>query len=203
MANQSDRAYALCALSPIKNGYLESRSYAEQVRERLQAWALDEQSPFAKVPQTYLARLFVLDQVFFEGSPTRLDYLQSSYLVLASYFHGDRDTYLRGMWDAIRPDIQQVFGHCVAFDGVLDAASFAAYIGKCQITTSLFFMGSTDDPLEEQLKSLYLKQELARFAAEHQGVEPAALQNAFSAFIARVQPENLAAPSWRPGQTSL
>lgn len=203
MANHSGRAYALCALSPIKNGYLDSRSHAERVRERLQAWALDEASPFAKVPQTYLARLFVLDQVFFEGAPAQLDRLESGYLVLASYFHGDRDAYLRGMWNAIGPDIQQVFGHCVAFDGVIDAVSFAGYVGKCQVTTSLFFMGSTDDPLDEQLKSLYLKQELARFAAEHQGADPAALQKAFSAFLARVQPENPAGPSWRPGQPSL
>jgi hypothetical protein len=202
MANEFGKAYALCALSPIKNGYTESCSYAETIRERLQSWPLDERSPFAKVPETYLARMFVLDQVFFEGSPATLDYLASSYLVLASYFHGDRDAYLRGMWTAIRPEIEQVFGYCVAFT-VTDAASFAAYIGKCQLTTSLFFMGSTDDSLEEQLKSLYLKQEFARFAAEHQGADPAALQQAFSAFVARVEPENLAGPSWRPGQTSL
>ncbi len=203
MANEFGRAYALCALSPIKNGYSESRSLAEQVRERLQAWPRDAGSPFAKVPETYLARLFVLDQVFFEGAPTEIDYLASSYLVLASYFHGDRDTYLRGMWSAIRPDIEEAYGHCVAFEAVADAASFAAYIGKCQLKTSLFFMGSTDDPLAEQLKALYLKQEFARFAAEHQGAAPAELQQAFSAFIARVAPEDLAAPSWRPGQTSV
>lgn len=203
MANEFGKAYALCALSPIKNGYTESCSYAETIRERLQSWSLDERSPFAKVPETYLARMFVLDQVFFEGSPATLDYLASSYLVLGSYFHGDRDAYLRGMWTAIRPEIEQVFGYCVAFDTVTDAASFAAYIGKCQLTTSLFFMGSTDDSLEEQLKSLYLKQELAHFVAEHQGADPAALQQAFSAFVARVEPENLAGPSWRPGQTSL
>ncbi len=203
MANESGKAYALCALSPIKNGYTESRSYAEAIRERLQSWPLDDRSPFAKVLETYLARMFVLDQVFFEGSPARLDYLASSYLVLASYFHGDRDAYLRGMWTAIRPEIEQVFGYCVAFDTVTDAASFAAYIVKCQITTSLFFMGSTDDPLAEQLKSLYLKQEFARFAAEHQGADPATLQQAFSAFVARVEPENLAAPTWKPGQNRL
>jgi hypothetical protein len=58
--------------------------------------------------------------------------------------------------------------------------------------------------LSEQLKALYLKQELANFALEHQGVkDPVALQRAFKDFLARVQPDNLAGPTWRPGASSL
>jgi hypothetical protein len=203
MANQSGRAYALCALSPIKNGYLKSESHAEAVREKLLAWPLDESSPLARVPGTYLARLFVLDQVFFEGSPAKLDYLQSAYLVFAPYFHGDRDAYLKGVWDAIPAEVEDIWMHCVGFDGVGDAEGFRSYIAKCQLDTSLFFMGSTDDPVEEQLKSLYVKQEFSRFAAQHQGADAVSLQRAFADLIERVRLEDLTGPTWRPGQASL
>jgi len=42
-------------------------------------------------------------------------------------------------------------------------------------------------PLVEQLKALFLKQELSRFACEHQGKDAASVQSAFRAFVERVQ----------------
>ncbi len=83
---------------------------------------------------------------------------------------------------------------CVGFSEVRDARSFTSYLKKCQVKTTFFFNGSTDEPLAEQLKSLYLKQEFSKFAYAHQGLPAAELQAAFTAFIARVEPENLARP---------
>jgi len=69
MANISGNAYALTVLSPIKNGCIGEISYADEVQGRLQSLGLCEGSPLAKVPQTYLARFFILDDVFHESSP--------------------------------------------------------------------------------------------------------------------------------------
>jgi hypothetical protein len=181
----------------------------------------------AKVPQTYLCRFFVLDDVFtqslgggdFFGTVNdilsivsdrarrralpREDHLKSRYLVFSCNFHGDLDTYLRGMWSAMNNEIRHAWEFCYAFDEVKDADGFIAYIKKCQLTASLFFVGSTDDPLEEQLKSLYIKQEFGKFVVEHQGLPAADLQRAYREFIQRVEPRNLAAPSWEPGQYKL
>lgn len=138
------------------------------------------------MPQTYLARFFILDDVFHESTPgcdpfcnlldilsifkdrfrllalPREDHLKSRYLVFSSNFHGDLEAYLRGMWSAISADIKHIWEHCVAFDKVHDAEGFITYIKRCQLTANLFFMGSTDDPLEEQLKALYLKQQFVK-----------------------------------------
>jgi hypothetical protein len=51
------------------------------------------------------------------------------------------------------------------------------------------------------LKALYLKQQFVKFAVSHQGLGAAELQEAFRAFIERVQPNHLAVPTWRPGQS--
>jgi hypothetical protein len=227
MANRSGNAYALTILSPIRNGHSGEAAFADEVRSRLRDWNDRENSPMAKVPQTYLCRYFVLDDVYVQALPgtdffgtlfdilsifsdrmrrralPREDHLKSKYLVFSTNFHGDLDTYLRGMWNAMSADIREVWEYCYGFDRVKDADSFVAYMKKCQLKVSLFFSGSTDDPLEEQLKSLYLKQEFGRFVIEHQGMPADRLQQAYKEFIRRVEPKNLAAPSWEAGQYRL
>lgn len=227
MANTGGKAYALTTLAPIKNGMVGQTVFADEVRNRLRTWRLNENSPLARVPQTYFARFFVLDDVFYASTPgsdavfnfsdilslfsdkfriaalPHEDHLKSKYLVFSSDFHGDPDSYLGNMWNAISDEIKSVWEYCYAFDKVQDAPGFIDYMKKCQLTANLFFVGSTDDSLEEQLKALYLKQELAKFAVDHQGQEAAELQQAFKAFIQRVQPDNLAGPSWKPGQSSV
>lgn len=225
MPNVSGNAYALTVLSPIKNGYFGEIAYADEVRHRLQGLGLDEQSPLSRVPQTYLARFFILDDVILQSTPgcdpfcnildllsllsdrirlwalPREDHLQSRYLVFSSNFHGDLDTYLSGMWSAISTEVKHIWEHCVAFDQVRDAASFIAYINRCQLEAKLFFVGSNDDSLQQQLKALRLKQAFTSFAVDHQGLGAEELQRAFKAFIAQERPEDFKAPSWRPGQS--
>ena len=123
----------------------------------------------AKVANTYLARFYILNDAIFASYPNKLDKLQSQYLVFAPDFHGDLDTYLTGMWNSISDVVKQIWGDCVGFDKVDSAASFVTYIKKCQVTTTFFFNGSTDEPLDEQLKSLFLKQEFSKFVFAHQG----------------------------------
>ena len=225
--NVSGKAYALTILSPIKDARVGDRSCADAMRDQLENWNLLHNSPMARVPQTYLARFFVLDDVFTESLPgagafdtvsdllpvvpdairraslPAEDHLKSKYLVFSSNFHGDLEPYLRGMWQAIESDIESVWQHCYAFDEVKDADGFIAYMKKCQLTAALFFVGSNDDPLEEQLKALYLKQEFSRFAMESQGLPTAELKQRYQEFIARVKPADPAGPAWTPGQYTL
>ena len=214
MGNISGNAYALTVLSPIKNGFVtgEEIAYADKVRDLLHDWNMLDNSPMTRVPQTYLCRYFVLDDVYTEslsGSNAlpNEDHLKSKYLVFSSNFHGgptgDVDSYLRGMWDGIGDYVRQIWNYCYGFEQVNDAASFASYIKKCQLTASLFFVGANDEPLEEQLKALYLKQEFAKFAVDTQGLEAIALRAHYKTFIKRVAPTTLSAPTWEPGKYRL
>lgn len=227
MGNVSGKAYALTILSPIINGRVDEVANADAVRDRLENWNLLQNSPMAKVPQTYLSRFFVLDDVYAESLPgasafdtvtdflpvvpngiragvlPAVDHLKSKYLVFSSNFHGDLDAYLQGMWTAIPDEIRSIWGYCYGFDTVKDGETFIAYMKKCQLTAALFFVGSNDDPLEEQLKALYLKQEFSRFAIESQGLPTPELKKRYQEFIARVRPTDLMGPAWTPGQYSL
>jgi len=197
--NTSGAAYGLTLLCPIANGTQDDQSYAERLRDYLENLPVDGESPMAKVPNTYLARFYILNDVFFESYPAEEEHLQSKYLVFSSNFYGDLETYLREMWSAAESDVREIWQNCVAFDQVDGSDSFVEYIKRCQVDNNLFFNGSTDDPLAEQLKALYLKQEFTRFAHESQGLSAEELQGAFQAFIEKAQPSNLAAPTWSPG----
>ena len=213
MANQNsgDRAYGLTCLCPIKNGAspqdsnvsTPTPSYAGSIRDRIQDLGVNEHSPFSKVPNTYLCRLYVLNDVFYEGKPAVYEHLKSKYLVFSSNFHGTLEPYLRGMWDAIGEEIKQIWDGCVSFESVDSADAWVNYIKKCQLETTLFFNGSTDDSLEEQLKSLYLKQEFSDFVFENQNKSAEEIQSAFAEFAKRTEPKNLAGPTWRAGAAQL
>jgi len=203
MPNISGKAYALTTLCPIKNGQQGGVSNGCLTRQKLQELPDNQYSPMAKVANTYLARFYVLDNAIFQSYPNSLDTLQSKYLVFTSNFHGDLDTYLTGMWNNIASTINDLWAECVGFEKVNSAASFVAYIKKCQVYTTFFFNGSTDDSLPEQLKSLFLKQEFSKFVFKHQGVPAKQLLADFKAFIAYSQPKVLAAPTWNAGADTL
>ena len=203
MPNSSGRAYGLTTLCPLENDSQDDQSYAALIKGRLRALPLDENSPFAGVPNTYLCRMFVLDDVFFEGHPAREDHLKSKYLVFIAELHGDLDTYLHGLWTRAESSVRSLWQFCIGFGDVHDAKSFVRYIKKCQVETTFYFNGSNDEPLAEQLKALYVKQELAKFAHAQQGKDATTLQRAFREFIERIEPNNLAGPSWRAGASSL
>ncbi len=215
MANKNGNAYGLTLLCPIKNGSVNNQSYAALTRLHLQNMPTEEESPMALVPNTYLCRFYILNDVFFEGGPpkgtllatlltgfrslAREEHLNSKYLVFSSNFYGDRDTYLEGMWEQASTQVKEIWKHCVGFDKVSDASDFVDYITRCQVDNQLFFNGSTDDSLAEQLKGLYLKQEFSRFVFANQGRSPHDLQAAFNDFIERTQPTQISGPTWMAG----
>lgn len=206
--NQAGNLYGLTALCPIKIGTSNDRSHESHTRQALADFKLNDQSPLAAVPNTYLARFHILKDVFYEGKPGPEEHLKSQYLIFTSNFHGALETYLHGMWEHMQVDIALIWQHCVGFGNVNNAASFTKYIKKCQVTNALLFNGSNDLPLAEQLKSLYLKQEFSKFVIENQPIggqpqDPAQLKQAFREFVARVELDNLARPTWKPGGATL
>jgi hypothetical protein len=157
----------------------------------------------AQVPNTYLSRFYILNDVPYQGYPTTLEHLKSQYLVFSANFHGELEDYLTGMWKVVEKEIRALLQYCYGFEKVHDAASFIEYIRKCQVETTFFFVGSTDEPLAVQLKNLYLRQEFREFVYENQGRAPAEIQAAFERFLARTRPDDLTGPTWQPGAYSL
>lgn len=215
MPNTTGNVYALTTLCPLEPDLKEkNRSAAALLREYLDNLPVHEDSPMALVPDTYLCRFFVLDDLVLQSldgnlvvpwaSPCKPDRLQSDYLVFVADFHGNElEPYLFGMWETAETAVREIWKHCVGFPEVDSASAFASYIKKCQVTTTFCFNGSNDESLAEQLKGLYLKQELGKFAFAHQRSTPEKLQEEFLHFLLRTRPEDLDGPTWRPGASRL
>ena len=153
MANEFGDSYGLTCLCPIMNGQtdpladgiVDLASYDKITRRRIQTLPLNEHSPFAQVPNTYFARLFILNDVFFQqGDNIKRDHLKSKYLVFTSNFHGNLESYLEGMWNSSEQDIRNIWQYAVGFDKVNDATSFTlsnptAYCQILRISCSLLF----------------------------------------------------------------
>ncbi|XDB00021.1 hypothetical protein AB1M95_08995 [Sulfitobacter sp. LCG007] len=117
-------------------------------------------SPFARVPRTHFIRLFVLDQLRYNGrrrsnairdlllranllTPQPIDRLSAPFLVLMADFDAPSpdemhlDSYLRGMWTAMDDELRLIIGPTRGFDAVTDAESFAAFIKTHQVETTM------------------------------------------------------------------
>lgn len=213
MANKSGNAYALTTLCPIKNGlnveeypyYEYLRAFDKITRSRIQRLKEHKSSPFARIENTYFARLFVLNDIFFEqGNDVIREHLQSKYIVFTSTFHGNLDTWLNEFWNHSEANILSIWQHAVGFERVQSASDFVKYIKKCQIKTTLFFNGSDDHSLAQQLKALYIKQMFSEFVLKHQECSAHELRKAYDHFIEQTKLFNFGGEeTWIPGQTEL
>lgn len=188
MPNFDGGHYFLTVLAPIKaelhvDQHGRRRSPTHLIREELAFLPTAEQtrasagrgagSPFARVPGTHFARLFVLDDVVFNGrlpsdvlldtvkrappltTPQPVDRLTAKYLVFVATFDAASgadsalDAYLTALWNEMRDPLAKLFHQCDGFDGVATAAQFCAYIRQCQVETTLPFNDywTVDPPL--------------------------------------------------------
>ena len=206
MPDKSGNAYSLVTLCPIRSASQTDYTPVFQLRKHLQDFSDENLWPvsfMAKVPNTYLARYFIIDDLIFQSFPNHLDSLKSKYLAFTANFYGDRDAYLLGMYSNAKAEINTIWQYCYGFESVKDGPSFVAYIKKCQARTTFYFNGSTDDSLEEQLKGLYLKQEFSKFVFAHQGASPDKIQHDFKEFCKRTMPTNVKYPTWYAGYSEL
>lgn len=145
-----------------------------------------------------------MNDVFFQqGNDFKRDQLKSKYLCFNSNFYGELEPYLTSLWNNNESHVREIWQHCVAFEHVSNADDFVEYIKSCQLKTTLFFNGSNDEPVAEQLKALYVKQIFSEFVLTQQGKPATEVKQAFKYFLQRVQLNDINSPSWKPGQTEV
>jgi hypothetical protein len=119
-------------------------------------------SPFARCRRTHFARFNIIDNLVYNGrmrldaiqaalsgadllTPQKVDWLNTPYLFFAVDFDAESgeerhlDSYLGELWTTMRPEIIEVFQHCIGFDQVQDERSFTDYIKRCQVETTMPF----------------------------------------------------------------
>lgn len=196
MADISGSVYGLTLLSPIKQDEAAETSHNCAIREYLASLPNDENSPFARVSSTHMARLVVMDDVVFVGSPAHEEHLKSQYLILETNFDGDLDTYLGRMAREIGDQVNEVWQHCWGFPGVKDVPKFIAYMKKCHVTTTFYFADVNNHTVQETLVALQWQAAVAHFIERNQSLPAATLQKNFAELMKRLR----SAPAPVPGR---
>ncbi len=174
MPNIDGGHYFLTALFPVRTDlqHLASglkRSHVHGLREVLAKLPTAQQSPeteasgrispFARSRRTHFARLFVIDDVAYNGrlgqdpivgslenvvltKAQPVDRLNCPYLVFVVDFDKDATadpaSYLKELWAVMGEELREVFRHCLGFE-THTADAFADYVQRGQIETTFPF----------------------------------------------------------------
>lgn len=171
--NVSGQAYSLTVLAPIKSGE------SSELAAHLDGLGSGDASPLARVPATHFARWVVLDALIYEGGRQRYEAWSGPRLLFTSNFDGDLGPYLDGLRTGLGAEADAIWSHCEGYPGHENGAAFAAWMRRHQLTSSLFFAAYGDQTVEQVLRSLALRRELAAFALDAQGLSDAELKAAF------------------------
>ena len=176
MPNYDAGHYFLTVFAPIRldSVLIDGQSHARRhlVREALAALPAGERtvfskdkgnnSPFARSLSTHFVRMFVLDDVVFNGrapadtlwskivktnllKPQPVDRLSTPFLIVSIDFdaaggdEGELRAYLTDLWGRAAAELTGIFQHCVGFEGVANAPDFCRYILRCQVETTMPF----------------------------------------------------------------
>ena len=194
MPNINGSVYGLTILSPIIEDEHVTPSHDLQIRNYLAHLSTREDSPFAAAPGTHLARLVVMDDVVYVGMPSCEEHLKSKYLVFESNIDGDLDAYLAGLAKYVPEHVDAIWTHCVGYPGAANRQAFVNYMKACQLTTTFFFAAVNDKTVTETLRALQTQTAVADFIVNHQGMDPASLQQEFLKFSADLKTKPLPPP---------
>jgi hypothetical protein len=118
--------------------------------------------PFARVPGTHLARLQVLED---------------RHLLMAV----DHDGALEPWLLAAARELDGVLAHCAFWPGADNLAEVVTWARDRSLPAGFSVVGSPHATVEEVGEALALRERLARFAAETEGLDDAALHAAWKA----------------------
>jgi hypothetical protein len=127
-------------------------------------------SPFARCRSTHFARFAVIDDPAWNGRDPvdalkgalkgvdlsvhqPVDHLSRAWLIMTVDFDApdgsaeSRDRWARDLWGLMEPELRAIFSPCVSFRHVDSAETFARYIARGQIETTMSFNDYWIDPM--------------------------------------------------------
>ena len=176
-ANVSGQAYAFMAMTPVKPG--EEKPLAEYLR----GLRGRGESPLAKLPRTHIGRFVIVPD--FHNDPTwkqrHEEHLDLNYLIFTSNLDGNIETYLDELCEKLAPEAPEIWGRCVGCPDPPKGAALKRYLKHNQIDTGIFYAPYGHATVGTVERSLRQRERMIDFAVRSQGLDPAALQQAFLA----------------------
>lgn len=164
--------YALTVFTPILADRLDSlRTFLDSLPRR--------PSPLARLSTTHFARWVIVPDFVNDPRQPQPEDLSSPYLLFSATFDGTLDPYLDDLCETLAPEAEQIWGSCIGAPQPARGAALKEYLKHNQIQTGLFFSAYPTASVQTVRDALGARANTIAFAVRSQGMEPAALHEAF------------------------
>ena len=147
---------------------LQAESHKDILREILLALPNSKGSLFSRTGLVHGARLFIIDDVIYNGRPSREEHLKYSYLAMSLTFDGALDELAERISATAADEFGFVFSHCYGFPGAAKAEDVLSYLKACQHETTFLYV-DCDADLPTTLKALAAQPRIADLIDQGQG----------------------------------
>jgi len=171
-SNTLGNQYALTVVTPILPGAeRELRTYLEGLSP--------QNSPLTRLRRTHFGRWVIVEDFVADPSESDPDELGCQYLLFSATLDGDVFSYLDELCEELADEAEHIWGVCIGAPHPTRGPALKAYLLHNQIDTGLFFSAYPNATVTDVRYALEARSRAVAFALEAQGMEPAALQQAF------------------------
>lgn len=161
----------------------------QQLRDALAPFKVEDvkdedNSPFADVPGTHVAR-FVVMSSFGTGDPARRKRLRPVRLLFSAVLDGPADAWLWGLFEKRAEAFERVWEHCVGWPERRDSTARARWLLDQRLPIT-YGVVAHDNTVAEIERGLALRDALRDVAAEPASCPPAELRAAYRRAMALV-----------------
>jgi hypothetical protein len=145
----------LTVILPIRPGRRDDlEQYLDELPEQ------DADAPMSRVTGTHFARFALLGPDLTDLGQPSPDH-PGCYLLFTSNYHGPKRRYYEALYTGTAPHADRIWGECVGYSSVTDAATFRAWLDRHSYRTQYFVAGYPPRSVSAVRASLELRQDLA------------------------------------------
>ena len=163
-------AGTLSVLTPV------AESEVEALRDDLASLPEGAESPLARVAGTHIARWSVVPCLHGKDEH-EID--ATAYLLFTSWFDGPAEAYPEALLAGMAAEAHAIWRHCSGYPGIWNALAFRRYLLDHRLTPGLALGGYPGATVDEVLSALELRESIAAFAVDSQGMGANQLRNAW------------------------
>lgn len=168
MGNYYDKFYGYTGFFPILKKEKKEVSHTIELRQLLSVLPNAGGSLFSRTGLVHGARLFILDDVVYNGHPTTAEHLEYEYLVVSLTFDGELEDIAKQLAEVGSEEFKNIFSHCYGYsDADMSASSFLRFLKAGQVTTSFLYV-EADGDLQETLRALLAQKLIAEMLEKAQ-----------------------------------
>lgn len=168
MSNYYEKFYGYTGFFPILKDQKREISHTIELRQVLSVLPNAGGSLFSRTGLVHGARIFILDDVVYNGHPTTAEHLEYEYLAVSLTFDGELESLVERLAEFGGEEFKNIFCHCYGYSEIeMSSSSILSFLKTGQVTTSFLYV-EADGDLQETLRALLAQKLIAEMLEKAQ-----------------------------------